>query len=57
VDGMIVAIAHVGTRVFISQGPPLEAQEHWLRPISVLDSVENNVRFASMQSRKEENDR
>jgi len=59
VAGMIVAIAHVGTRVFISQGPPIAVQfaEVWIRPFDVYDAVEYNVRFAAMRTRREEDGR
>jgi hypothetical protein len=52
--GMIVAIAHVGTRVFVSQGPPLSAQDDWIKKVCVEEAVEYNVRFASMQRKRNE---
>ena len=54
--GMIVAIAHVGTRVFISQGPPTSAQEGWRTRVDVQEAVEYSVRFASIETRKNATD-
>jgi len=53
--GLVVAVARVGSRVFLSQGPPLAVQlqhEPHRTPICVGVEVEKSVRFASVQARR-----
>lgn len=60
-DGLLQARAEVGSRVFISQGPPIERQcyangEMVPIPACVQIEVEKNVRFASEEARRGRND-
>ncbi len=61
-DGLLQAKAVVGSRVFISQGPPIDRQRYpdgelVPMPACVQIEVEKNVRFASMEARRSPNDR